>query len=314
MRVPVVSIVVPCYNEVEVLPETNSRLIALLDRMLTAGLVADGSGLHYVDDGSRDGTWPLIERLAAADGRVHGHKLSRNQGHQAAVLAGLLTVQGDALISIDADLQDDVNVIEAMVREFSAGAEVVYGVRDSRATDSIFKRRSALLYYGLMKRMGVDLVHNHADFRLMGRQAVEALRQFGEVNIFLRGIVPLIGYRAATVKYDRAERFAGASKYPFRKMLAFALEGVTSFSVVPLRLITLLGLLVSMFSFGMIVFAFYATLLKHAALPGWASTIVPIYFLGGIQLLAIGVLGEYVAKIYLETKGRPRFFIERSTG
>ena len=314
MRVPVLSVVVPCYNEVEVLPETNKRLLTLLDRMLAAGLVADGSGVHYVDDGSRDGTWPLIERLAAADARVHGHKLSRNRGHQVAVLAGLLTVQGDALISIDADLQDDINAIEVMVREFSAGAEVVYGVRESRASDAVFKRRSALMYYGLMKRMGVDLVHNHADFRLLGRQAVEALRQYGEVNIFLRGIVPLIGYRSATVRYDRAERFAGVSKYPLRKMLAFALEGITSFSVVPLRLITVLGLLVSLFSFGMIVYALYATLLMQAALPGWASTIVPIYFLGGIQLLAIGVLGEYVAKIYLETKGRPRFFIERSTG
>lgn len=306
------SIVVPCFNEEEVLPETNRRLVALLTRLYDLQLVSAESSIHYVDDGSSDGTWPLIESLAAADARVHGIKLSRNRGHQPALLAGLLTVEGDALVSIDADLQDDVAVIESMVREFIGGAEVVYGVRDSRQTDSAFKRNTALLYYRLMKKMGVDLVHNHADFRLLGRRAVEALRQYGEVNMFLRGIVPLIGYRAATVKYDRAERFAGISKYPLRKMLTFAVEGVTSFSIVPLRLITLLGLVVSAFSFAMILFIIYGTLVMKAAIPGWASSVVPIYFLGGIQLLSIGILGEYVAKIYLETKQRPRYFIEKS--
>ena len=238
------AIVVPCYNEQEVLPETNKRLLALLNRMRSDGLIGDGSGVYYVDDGSRDATWPLIEKLAAADNRIHGIKLSCNRGHQIALLAGLLTVGGDALVSIDADLQDDIDVIEKMVREHLAGAEVVYGVRDSRGTDSAFKRQTALWYYALMKRMGVNLVHNHADFRLMGRRAVEALRQYGEVNYFLRGIVPLIGYSAATVKYDRAERFAGVSKYPLRKMVAFAIEGVTSFSIVPLRMITWLGFIV----------------------------------------------------------------------
>jgi glycosyltransferase involved in cell wall biosynthesis len=306
------SIVVPCYNEQEVLPETNRRLLALLDKMQSQALVSADSGIYYVDDGSRDGTWTLIESLAAADPRVHGLKLSRNRGHQMALLAGLLTVEGDALVSIDADLQDDVSVIETMVREHLAGAEVVYGVRDSRATDTIFKRRTALMYYGLMRKMGVDLVHNHADFRLLGRRAVEALREYGEVNLFLRGIVPLIGYRASTVKYDRGERFAGVSKYPLRKMLAFAAEGITSFSTVPLRMITVLGFVVSIFSFAMILFVVYGTLVMKAALPGWASTVIPVYFLGGIQLLSIGILGEYVAKIYLETKGRPRYFIEKS--
>jgi len=306
------AIVVPCYNEHEVLPETNRRLLALLDKLQAQALVCASSGIYYVDDGSRDGTWALIERLAAGNPRVHGLKLSRNRGHQMALLAGLLTVGGDALVSIDADLQDDVAVIENMVHEHLAGAEVVYGVRDSRASDTIFKRRTALMYYGLMKKMGVDMVHNHADFRLLGRRAVEALREYGEVNMFLRGIVPLIGYRAATVKYDRAERFAGVSKYPLRKMLVFAAEGITSFSIVPLRLITLLGVLVSIFSFAMILFVVYGTLVMKAALPGWASTVVPVYFLGGIQLLSIGILGEYVAKIYLETKGRPRYFIEKS--
>jgi len=307
-----IAIVVPCYNEQEVLPETNRRLLALLTRLHTLGLVSSDSAVHYVDDGSRDGTWSLIESLARGDTRVHGIKLSRNRGHQAALMSGLLTVEGDALVSIDADLQDDVAVIEQMVREFLAGAEVVYGVRDSRETDSVFKRRSALAYYGLLRRMGVDLVHNHADFRLMGRRAIEALREYGEVNLFLRGVVPMIGYRAVTVKYDRAERFAGVSKYPLRKMLAFAIEGVTSLSVVPLRLITLLGFIVSAFSFAMIVFIVYGTLVLKAAIPGWASSVVPIYFLGGIQLLSIGILGEYVAKIYLETKRRPRYFIEQT--
>ncbi|MBL8352954.1 MAG: glycosyltransferase family 2 protein [Burkholderiaceae bacterium] len=306
------SIVVPCFNEHEVLPETNRRLLDLLTRLRALDLVSEASSVHYVDDGSRDGTWALIEQLAQADPRVHGIKLSRNRGHQAALMSGLLTVEGDAIVSIDADLQDDVNVIEAMVREYIGGAEVVYGVRDSRATDTGFKRSTALMYYGLLRRMGVDLVHNHADFRLMGRRAVEALRQYGEVNMFLRGIVPMIGYRAATVKYDRAERFAGESKYPLRKMLAFAIEGITSLSVVPLRLITLLGFLVSGFSFAMILFIVYGTLVLKAAIPGWASSVVPIYFLGGIQLLSIGILGEYVAKIYLETKRRPRYFIERT--
>lgn len=309
---PQLSIVVPCYNEQEALPETNLRLLGLLDRLALAGLINMASSVYYVDDGSRDGTWSLIEELAAADKRVHGIKLSRNRGHQLALLAGLLTVEGDALVSIDADLQDDVNVIEAMVHEHLAGAEVVYGVRDSRASDTAFKRNTALWYYGLMKKLGVELVHNHADFRLLGRRAVEALREYGEVNVFLRGIVPLIGYRAATVKYDRAERFAGVSKYPLRKMLTFAVEGITSFSIVPLRLITVLGLLVSIFSFAMIVFVVYGTLVLKAVLPGWASTVVPVYFLGGIQLLSIGILGEYIAKIYLETKRRPRYFIEKS--
>ena len=311
MSMLVLAVVVPCFNEQEVLPETNRRLLDLLDRLKSLGLISESSSLQYVDDGSRDGTWPLIQSLTAADSRVHGIKLSRNCGHQAALMAGLLTVEGDAMVSIDADLQDDVAVIELMVREFIAGYEVVYGVRDSRVTDTVFKRQTALLYYGLLRRIGVDLVHNHADFRLLGRRAVEALREYGEVNLFLRGVVPLIGYKATSVKYERAERFAGVSKYPLRKMLAFAIDGVTSFSVVPLRLITLVGLGISILSFAMIVFVLYATLVKQTVIPGWASSVVPVYFLGGIQLLAIGIIGEYVSKIYMETKRRPRYFIEQ---
>ena len=306
------TIVVPCFNEQEVLRETNRRLLELLTNLHGKGLVTSSSSVHYVDDGSRDDTWIVVESLAARDSRVHGIKLSRNRGHQTAVLAGLLAVDGDAVVTVDADLQDDVSAIESMVEEFIGGAEVVYGVRRSRSSDSAFKRHTARSYYRLMRRMGVDLVSDHADFRLLGRRAVEALRQFGEVNVFLRGIVPLIGYRAATVTYDRSRRFAGVSKYPLRKMLSFALEGMTSFSIVPLRLITLLGFVVSAFSFGMIVLVLYGTLVQKAVVPGWASSVVPIYFLGGIQLLSIGILGEYVGKIYLETKRRPRYIVDRT--
>jgi glycosyltransferase involved in cell wall biosynthesis len=303
--------VVPCYNEEEVLPETNRRLLSLLSKLEELALISEASSVHYVDDGSRDNTWVLIEALATADSRAHGIKLSRNRGHQFALLAGLLSVEGDAVVSIDADLQDDVTAIEEMVREYRNGAEVVYGVRHSRQADSAFKRRSALLYYDLMQRLGVDLVHNHADFRLLGRRAIEVMRQYDEVNMFLRGIVPLIGFKSATVKYDRAERFAGVSKYPLRKMLTFALEGITSFSIAPLRLITALGFFISLFSFSMILYVLYGALFRDLPVPGWASSVIPIYLLGGIQLLSIGILGEYVAKIYLETKRRPRFVIEK---
>lgn len=305
------TIVVPCFNEQDTLAETNRQLLDLLNRLSESGLLHPQSSLCYVDDGSTDSTWSTIERLAAAAACVHGIKLSRNRGHQVAVLAGVLSAESDAVVSVDADLQDDVSIIEQMVREFQMGAEVVYGVRNSRATDGSFKRNSARLYYGLMRRMGVELVLDHADFRLLGRRAVDALRQYPEVNLFLRGMVPLIGYRAASVKYDRAPRYAGVSKYSLRKMLSFGWQGITSFSTVPLRLITLLGFLVSAFSFLMIVFVIYGALILEATIPGWASSVMPIYFLGGIQLLSIGVLGEYVAKIYMESKRRPRYFIDR---
>lgn len=306
------AIVASCYNEEEVLPETNRRRLALLTRLDEFQLTSADSSVHYVDDGSRDGIWALIESMAVADPRVHGIKLSCNRGHQNSLLSGLMSVEGDAVVSIDADLQGDVSVIEAMVREFTGGAEVVYGVRDSRQTDTVFKRRTALLYYGLLKKMGVDLVHNHADYRLLGRRAVESLRPCGEVNMFRRGIVPLIGHRAATVKYDRAERFACVLNYPVHKLLTFAIKDVTSFSIVPLRLITLFSFLISGFSFAMILFIIYGTVVMKAVIPGWASSVVPIYFFCSIQLLSIGILGEYVAKIYLETKQRPRYFVEKS--
>ena len=305
------TIVIPCYNEREVLPETHRRLMELLHDLRAKGLVSEDSRVCYVDDGSRDGTWSLIEQFATADARVQGIKLSRNQGHQLALLAGLLTVTGDAAISIDADLQDDISVIPNLVQEHLAGAEVVYAVRDSRAQDTLFKRTSAAFFYRFMRLMGVELLENHADYRLLGRQALEALRQYREVNLFLRGIVPLLGFPTAIVKYDRSARFAGASKYPLRKMLSFAWEGITSFSILPLRIITLLGFLVSLLSFGMILYILYGTLMLQAVIPGWASTVVPVYFLGGIQLLAVGILGEYLGKIYLETKARPKYIIEK---
>lgn len=305
-------IVVPCYNEEDVLPETSKRLLGLLDRLGSANMIAAGSAIYFIDDGSKDRTWPLIEELSGKDSRVHGIKLSRNRGHQNALLAGLFGAEGDALVSIDADLQDDINVIEDMVARHHEGYEIVYGVRQSRGTDTFFKKFTAEIYYKILARMGVDIVYNHADYRLMSRRAIESLRQYDEVNLFLRGIIPLLGFRTTTAYYDRAERFAGESKYPLKKMLALAMNGITSFSVVPLRMISMLGFAVSFLSLIMIAWIVYAKLFTDSVIPGWASSVVPIYFLGGIQLLSIGVLGEYVSKIYLETKRRPRFLIEKS--
>jgi glycosyltransferase involved in cell wall biosynthesis len=303
-------IVVPCYNEEAVLPETGKRLLDSLDAMRETGLVSAQSTIHFVDDGSRDKTWELIRSLSAADPRVHGIRLSCNRGHQNALLAGLFGAEGDALLTVDADLQDDLEAIPEMVRAHLDGAEIVYGARKSRKGDSFLKRGSATLYYRLLRWMGVDIVENHADYRLMGRRALGALKEFSEVNLFLRGVVPLLGYRATTVYYDRAERFAGESKYSLRKMISLALNGITSLSVVPLRLITATGFVVSVFSFLMIVWVVYGSIFLHAVVPGWASTVIPVYFLGGIQLVSIGILGEYVAKIYLETKRRPRYLID----
>lgn len=304
-------IVVPCYNEEEVFPETAKRLLDLLDRLSKAGLVTSESAIYFVDDGSKDRTWQLIEKMSESDARVHGIKLSRNRGHQNALMAGLFGAKGDVLVSIDADLQDDIGVIEEMIRKYQDGYEIVYGVRKTRTVDSSFKKSTAELYYKLLASMGVEIVYNHADYRLMGRRALDALAGYSEVNLFLRGIIPLLGFRATTAFYDRSERFAGESKYPLKKMLALAVDGITSFSVVPLRMISILGIIVSLFSIGMVCWVLYGKFLMNSAIPGWASSVIPIYFLGGIQLLSIGVLGEYVAKIYLETKRRPRFQIEK---
>lgn len=307
------AIVVPCYNEEEALAFTADGLSAMLQELVDEGAISPDSAVHFVDDGSRDGTWPLIERLAAADSRIRGVKLSRNRGHQHALLAGLLSADGDALISIDADLQDDVSVIREMVHAAHDGFDIVYGVRANRDSDTRFKRWSAEAYYHLLRWMGVDAVFNHADYRLMSRRAVEALRDYGEVNVFLRGLIPLLGYPSKTVSYSRSERVAGETKYPLRKMIALAIEGITSFSAVPLRLITLLGLLVFIGSFAIGIWALFIALFTNLAVPGWASTVIPTYFIGGVQLLCIGTIGEYLAKIYMEVKRRPRFHVETQT-
>ncbi len=306
------SIVVPCYNEEEVLPETAKRLTGLLGRLQHSGKISENSKIYFVDDGSKDRTWEVIEALSGTYPAVHGLKLSRNRGHQNALLGGLFTAEGDALVSIDADLQDDIDAIEEMVDAYHEGYDIVYGVRKARTTDTPFKRATAEGFYKLMHLMGVDIVFNHADFRLMSRRAVEELKQYPEVNLFLRAMVPLIGYPSTQVYYDRAERFAGESKYPLKKMLAFAWDGITSFSVVPLRLITATGFIIFIASILISLWAVGIKLFTDDAVPGWASTVLPIYFIGGIQVFSIGIVGEYIGKMYLETKRRPRFIIEKS--
>jgi glycosyltransferase involved in cell wall biosynthesis len=307
------AIVAPCYNEEAVLPETARRLLGVLDRLTAEALASPASRIYFVDDGSRDRTWSLIEELGRTDPRICGIKLSRNRGHQNALVAGLLTAEGDAIVSIDADLQDDVEAIPEMVQRYHEGCDIVYGVRSDRAVDGLM-RFPAKLHYRLLRLMGAEVVLDHADFRLMSRRAIEALRGYREVNLYVRGIVPMLGFKSATVAYKRAERFAGESKYSLRKLASLAFQGVTSFSAAPLRLITALGLLVCAGSFALTLWALSIRLFTDQIVPGWASTVVPIYFLGGVQLLCIGVIGEYLAKIYLEVKGRPRFVIERVVG
>ena len=304
-------VVVPCYNEEDVLQEATRRLLGTLGELITGGRIREKSRIYYVDDGSTDGTWALIESLSRNNERVAGIKLSRNRGHQNALLAGLFTAPGDALISLDADLQDDVSAISAMVDEFAKGAEIVYGVRESRNTDGFFKRSTAQAFYRVMNLLGVEVVYNHADYRLMSRRAIEALQDYKEVNLFLRGVVPLIGFRSAQVYYKRAERHAGKSKYPLKRMLAFAFEGIASFSVTPLRLITGLGLLVFAITMLMSVYILCVKLFTDATVPGWTSTVLPMYILGGIQLFCTGIIGEYLGKMYQEVKARPRYIIDK---
>ena len=294
------------------LPETAKRLKAKLTALMEAGKISRRSRALFVNDGSSDRTWEIIAQLHEEDKLFSGVNLSRNRGHQNALLAGLTTAvsRADLMISMDADLQDDVNAIDAMIDAYHEGYDVVYGVRSSRKTDTAFKRLTAEGFYHLMRAMGVDLVFNHADYRLMSRRAVEGLLQFGEVNIFLRGVVPQIGYPSTTVEYERAKRFAGESKYPLKKMLAFAMDGITSFSVKPLRLIVLLGAVVFVLSLVMLVWSLIERITGHVV-SGWTSLMFSIWMLGGLQLLALGVIGEYVGKIYSEVKHRPRFIIER---
>ena len=304
------SIVVPCYNEESVLPETANRLSELLQKLVAGGTVRGTSRIYFIDDGSTDATWGLIEALAARLPCIKGIKLSRNCGHQLALLAGLLTVPGDAVISIDADLQDDLDAIGHMIDAHAKGSEIVYGVRKKRDTDTPLKRFTAEGYYRLLGVLGVEVVFNHADYRLMSRRALNALAAYEEVNVFLRGMIPQLGFRSSTVYYNRQERFAGESKYTLRKMLALAWNGITSFSPTPLRIITTVGFVIAMLSLGLSVWALTVRLLGYYTVPGWASSVVAIYFLGGLQLFSIGLIGEYLAKIYLEVKRRPRFLIE----
>jgi len=304
-------IIVPCYNEQEVLPETAERLLALRQLLIKRGAIEDTSRICFVDDGSKDGTWNLIEELANRKDGISGIKLSKNRGHQNALMAGLFTMDGDALVSIDADLQDDINVIEKMVAEFHNGVDIVYGVRKRRETDSFFKRISAELFYKFLSLLGAESINNHADYRLMSRRAIESLKGFKEVNLYLRGIIPLLGFRSSVVHYDRLERFAGTSKYPLKKMIALALDGVTSFSVSPLRFIMFIGFTVFLGTVFVMIWIVWTRFFSDRAVPGWASTVLPMFFLGGVQILCIGVIGEYLGKIYGEVKGRPRYIIEK---
>ena len=312
MEAPTLALVVPCYNEQEVLPETVKRLTALMDGLIASGRIAQSSRAWFVDDGSRDSTWRLIRDAAGSNpARVCGIKLSRNRGHQIALLAGLMTASGDALISVDADLQDDLGVIPAMIDAFREGHDIVYGVRSTRSADTFFKRVTAEVYYRLLDRLGVEVVFNHADYRLMSRRAVESLRTYSESNVFLRGLIPQLGFPSTTVEYARHERFAGESKYPIGKMLGLAWQGVSSFSTAPLRAITALGLLVSLLSIGMGLWALGVRMFTNNAVPGWASIVIPLFLISGVQLLSLGIIGEYLAKIFLETKRRPLYFLEQ---
>lgn len=313
-KVPVVSLVLPCYNEQEVLPETTTRLLALLARLKDSGEVARDSAVFYVDDGSRDKTWSMIRGYAEQSKEICGIKLSRNRGHQNALLCGLLTAPGEVLISLDADLQDDLEAIPAMIAAYRAGAEIVFAVRSKRTTDSFLKRFAAESYYKLLAMLGVQIIYNHADYRLMSRHAAETLREYDETHLFLRGLVLQLGFKTSIVEFERAERFAGESKYPLSKMLGLAWQGITSFTAYPLRLITGAGVLISLGSMGMALWALAVRIFTDNALPGWASVVIPMYFLGGVQLLSLGVIGEYLAKVYEAAKKRPRFHVETVCG
>ena len=303
--------VIPCYNEEEMLPITAKALIEKIDALVKEERISPDSKVLFVDDGSKDKTWEIIEKLHKSVPLFTGIKLSRNRGHQNALLAGLMTAKeyADIIVSMDADLQDDINAVDGFLDKRAEGCDIVYGVRSSREKDTRFKRWTARKYYKLLARLGVDIIYDHADYRLMSRRAVEALEQFSEVNLFLRGLVPMLGFKSDTVSYVRNERQAGESKYPLKKMLSFAVEGITSLSVKPIRLITSLGLIVFLISLIMLIY-FFVLWCMGKTVQGWTTTVVSVWALGGLQLLAIGVIGEYIGKIYLETKHRPSFLID----
>lgn len=305
--------VIPCYNEEEVLPETAARLLEKYRSLIDSGAVSKDSRILFVNDGSKDKTWEIIERLHQDNPVYTGLSLSRNKGHQNALMAGLLTAgkSADAVISMDADLQDDISVMDQMIEKFKDGCDIVYGVRESREKDSFFKRQSAQSFYKLINAAGGEVVYNHADYRLMSRRAIEALSEYKEVNLFLRGIVPMLGFKSDVVTYARGERFAGKSKYPLKKMISFAMDGITSLSVRPIRFITGLGVAIFFLSFVMLIYTLVRFFMGQTV-SGWPSLIVSVWAIGGLILLSIGVVGEYIGKIYLETKARPRYHIERN--
>ncbi len=311
MNTPKLFIVIPCYNEQEALPITAKRLVELTDDMLKKGLIDPGSRIVLVDDGSKDDTWKVITELHEGDSRFEGVKLAHNAGHMNALWAGmtLSAERCDCVITIDADLQDDVNAMYGFLEEFRKGADVVYGVRSSREKDTFFKRTTAQGFYKGMRKLGVDLVYNHADYRLLSKRALEALLSFGEVNMFLRGMVPMLGFKTAQVYYERGERVAGESKYPLKKMIAFAAEGVTSLSNRPIRWVLGLGAVCALLGVAMAVYVI-VSLVQGRTVAGWASMMMSIWLLGGLQLMALGVIGEYVGKVYMETKRRPKFILE----
>lgn len=305
-------LVIPCYNEEEVLHETAKQLKEKLLSMILSGSISEKSKIMFINDGSKDHTWEIVQQLHEQDNIYSGVNLSRNRGHQNALLAGLMTAKeyADIVISLDADLQDDIHAIDQFVTKYYEGYDIVYGVRNKRETDSFFKRSTALAFYKFQAKMGVDAVYNHADYRLMSKRALEALEEFKEVNLFLRGIVPLIGYKYTTVSYDRNQRYAGESKYPLKKMLAFALDGITSFSIKPIRFVTMAGIFIFI---GSLLVIFYSLIRKYLGytISGWTFLSCSIWLLGGIQLLGLGIVGEYIGKIYSETKRRPRYIIEK---
>jgi len=304
-------LVVPCYNEEEMLPIACEKLTEKLTTLINNNKISKDSKIMLVDDGSKDKTWEIISKLNSENALVTGLKLSRNKGHQNAVLAGLMTAKerADIVISLDADLQDDINAIDKMLEKRAEGCEIVYGVRSSRTSDTFFKRTTAQGYYKVLKHLGVDITYNHADYRLMSKKAIEGLEKFAEVNLFLRGIVPMIGYKSDIVTYERNERIAGESKYPLKKMLAFAFEGITSLSVKPIRFITSLGVIIFTFSIILIIY-FLAVWLAGKTVQGWTTIVLSVWAIGGLQILSIGIIGEYIGKIYLETKSRPKYIIE----
>lgn len=314
MQVPILYIVIPCYNEEQVLPITANLFSSKIQQLITQDKISPESRVLLVNDGSKDKTWQIILQLCQQNSYFRGISLSRNRGHQNALLAGLMTARkyADITISIDCDGQDDIDAMDKMLEEFSAGCDVVYGVRSKRTTDTWFKRTTAEGFYHIMKSLGADIVFNHADYRLLSRRALDGLAQFKEVNLFLRGLIPLVGYRYSSVYYERASRLAGESHYPLKKMLSFAFDGITSLSIKPIRIITVIGFLISIFSILGIGWVL-ATKLFGITVSGWTSMLCAIFFMGGVQLLCLGVIGEYIGKIYNETKRRPRFIIQQAS-